>query len=226
MMLSERYRPKTWTDFVGQPVIPEIQAACGDSWLFDGGGERWLFESDGIAGCGKTSAAYVTARALGCADFDILKLDSRSTTVADLRALEGSMRCYGFGPVGRKAYIIDEIHHLSRDCQRMLLSLLESLPSHVIVIGTTTSVTWADEVDGLFSRWRRFIFRKPSAKAVAEHLARIACDLDLAVPDGFNILNYVQGKLRHTPMDGNNIRAAIDGLPDALRRFGGVAVAA
>ena len=71
-MLSEKYRPKVWTDFVGQPAIAEIQAACTDSWLFDGGGERWLFESDGIAGCGKTSAAYVTAWALGCADYDIL----------------------------------------------------------------------------------------------------------------------------------------------------------
>ena len=63
-MLSERYRPKTWDDFVGQPIIDEIREACADDWLFDGCGERWLFESDGIAGCGKTSAAYVTARAL------------------------------------------------------------------------------------------------------------------------------------------------------------------
>ncbi|MHC4065946.1 MAG: hypothetical protein ACYSUI_15805, partial [Planctomycetota bacterium] len=67
-MLSERYRPTSWSDFVGQPAIDEIRDACGDSWLFDGCGERWLFESDGYAGCGKTSAAYVAARALGCAD--------------------------------------------------------------------------------------------------------------------------------------------------------------
>ena len=25
MMLSERYRPKTWTDFVGQPIIEDIE---------------------------------------------------------------------------------------------------------------------------------------------------------------------------------------------------------
>ncbi|GAF86894.1 unnamed protein product, partial [marine sediment metagenome] len=49
-MLSERYRPQTWDDFVGQPIIDEIIEACGDSWLFDGCGERWLFESDSIAG--------------------------------------------------------------------------------------------------------------------------------------------------------------------------------
>ena len=106
-MLSERYRPKCWDDFVGQPVIDEIREACGDSWLFDGCGERWLFESDGIAGCGKTSAAFVTARALGCADYDIERIDSRSCCVADLRSLETRMRQYGWGESGRRAFIID-----------------------------------------------------------------------------------------------------------------------
>ncbi|MEK6677732.1 MAG: hypothetical protein AABZ47_19020 [Planctomycetota bacterium] len=80
-MLSERYRPKGFDEFVGQPVIDDIREACGNSWLFEGCGERWLFESDGIAGCGKTSAAYVTARALGCDDLSALRIDSRSCTV-------------------------------------------------------------------------------------------------------------------------------------------------
>ncbi len=90
-MLSERYRPQAWDDFVGQPIIDDIREACADSWLFDGCGERWLFESDGIAGCGKTSAAYVAARALGCGDFAIERIDSRACTVADLRDLSGRM---------------------------------------------------------------------------------------------------------------------------------------
>ena len=219
-MLSERYRPKTWDDFIGQPVIDEIREACGDSWLFDGCGERWLLESDGIAGCGKTSAAYVTARALGCTDFTIERIDSRACSVADLRALDGYMRSYGMGSVnGRRCFIIDEIQHLNRDCLRLLLGLLENLPSHVMFIGTTTSVTWADDVDGLFSRWRRFRFRKPSAPEIAKHLERIAQQNALPIPDGFRFLAYVQGK--YTDVGGNNIRACIDQLPDALRRFKG-----
>jgi len=194
-MLSERYRPKTWDDFVGQPIIDEIREACGDPWLFEGGGERWLFEgggerwlfeSDGIAGCGKTSAAYVTGRALGCSDFAIERIDSRSAIISDLRALESNMRIFGWGGNARRCFIIDEIQHLNRDCQRMLLGLLENLPNHVIVIGTTTSTTWADEVDGLYSRWRRFRFRKPDARAVAEHLERIAVALGRQV--GANVL--------------------------------------
>ena len=217
-MLSERYRPKTWDDFIGQPVIDEIREACGDSWLFDGCGERFLFESDGIAGCGKTSAAYVTARALGCDDFAIERIDSRACSVADFRALDGHMRSYGMGSGnGRRCFVIDEIQHLNRDCQRMLLGILENLPNHVIVIGTTTSLTWADDVDGLFSRWRRFRFRKPSASAIAKHVERIARENGLPIPDGFRFLAYVQGK--YTDVGGNNIRAAIDQLPDALRRF-------
>jgi len=217
-MLSERYRPKTWDGFVGQPAIDEIREACGDSWLFEGCGERWLFESDGLAGCGKTSSAYVTAHALDVLDFDIERIDSRAATIADFRALESRMRCYGFGPSGRRCYIIDEIQHLNKDCLRMLLGLLENLPKHVLVIGTTTSITWADDVDGLYSRWRRFRFRKPDARAVAEHLERIARDLALPVPDGFRMLSYVQGKYNGRS-NGNNLRDLVDGLPDTLRRF-------
>ncbi len=223
-MLSERYRPQTWDDFIGQPIIDDIRDACGDSWLFDGCGERWLFESDGIAGCGKTSAAYVTARALGCDDFAVERIDSRAASVADLRELDSRMQAYGFGGNGRRCFIIDEIQHLSRDCQRMLLGILENLPNHVIVIATTTSVNWADDVDGLYSRWRRFRFRKPSAQAVATHVERIARDVSLPIPDGFRWLSYVQGKCG-VEIGGNNVRAAIDLLPDVLRRFKAKSVA-
>ena len=224
-MLSERYRPKTWADFVAQPIFAEIEQACGDDWLFDGCGERWLFESDGIAGCGKTSAAYVAARALGCSDFAIERIDSRASTVADLRELSTSMHTYGCGGNGRKCYVIDEIQHLNRDCLRMLLGLLENLPKHVIVIGTTTSTNWADDVDGLYSRWRRFRFRKPNASEIASHLERIAGDLSLPIPVGFRFISYVQGKCG-TDLRGNNIRDCIDQLPDALRRYTGKGQAA
>ena len=224
-MLSERYRPQKWADFVGQPIIAEIEPACIDPWLFDGCGERWLFESDGIAGCGKTSAAYVAARELGCSDFAIERIDSRACTVQDLRELSTSMQFYGFGGNARKCYVIDEIQHLSRDCLRMLLGLLENLPAHVMVIGTTTSINWADDVDGLYSRWRRFRFRKPNAAEIAKHLERIAGDLGLPIPVGFRFISYVQGKCG-TELRGNNIRDCIDQLPDALRRYTGKGQAA
>lgn len=221
-MLSERYRPKAWSDFVGQPIIDDIATACGDDWLFDGCGERWLYESDGHAGCGKTSAAHVTGLVLGCSDFAIDRIDSRAVTIADFRSIEGSMRTYGFGGNGRKCYILDEIQHLNGSCLRYLLGMLENLPEHVIIVATTTSITWADEVDGLFSRWRRFRFKKPDGKSVADHLERIAREQSLAIPAGFRFLAYVQGKCG-TDLKGNNVRDCIDQLPDTLRRYKGKA---
>ena len=127
--------------------------------------------------------------------------------------------CY-YGMGGRRCFVIDEIQHLNPACQRMLLGLLENLPDHVIVIGTTTSIDWAGDIDGLFSRWRRFRFKKPSAPAIAEHLERIASEQSLTIPAGFRFLRFVQDRT------GNNLRDCIDQLPDALRRFKGPKAAA
>ena len=33
-MLSERYRPKIWADFVAQPITTDIESACNDQWIF------------------------------------------------------------------------------------------------------------------------------------------------------------------------------------------------
>lgn len=70
----------------------------------------------------------------------------------------------------------------------------------------------------MFSRWRRFRFRKPGAPAIAALLERIAREQNLPIPDGFRFLSYVQGKYG-VDVGGNNMRACIDQLPDALRRF-------
>jgi replication-associated recombination protein RarA len=217
-MLSELYRPKTWDEFVGQPAIEDIEEACGDSWLFKGCGERWLFESDGLAGCGKTSAAYVAGRALGCDDFAIERIDSRSASLADFRELADRMSLYGWGGNGRRCFIIDEIHHLTKDCTKMLLGILENLPDHVIAIGTTTSLTWADEVDGLYSRWRKFRFTKLDSQAVADYLTRLARKIGMPFPRGHRVLSYVHHKV-HGQSGENNMRELIDGLPDLLRKL-------
>ena len=61
-------------------------------------------ESDGVAGCGKTSAAYVAALELGCSDFATERIDRRACTVADLRDLSGRMMLYGPGGKGPSVF--------------------------------------------------------------------------------------------------------------------------
>ncbi len=55
---------------------------------------------------------------------------------------------------------------------------------------------------------------------MAEHLERIAGEVGLPIPEGFQFLSYIQGKCGVQPC-GNNIRACIDRLPDTLRRYKG-----
>ena len=212
-MLSEKHRPREWADFIGQDETIGLLQAHLDSPDFAAyGGERILLESDGIAGCGKTSAAFVIANHLGVDRYNVERIDSRAVGVADLKDIEGGMEYFGWGSSGRKLFILDEIQHLNRECLKFLLGLLERLPSHVVIVATTTSTTWADEIDGLYSRWARFRFTKPPAKAIAAHCERIAKLEGLPTPEGFNWLRYVQN------LTGNNVRDCLDQLPAALRK--------
>ena len=212
-MLSEKHRPTTWGQFIGQDAAIELLQAHLDSPDFGKyGGERILIESAGIAGIGKTSSAFAIANHLNIDRYNVERIDSRATGISDLREIERGMEYFGWGASGRKLYVLDEIQDLNRECLKYLLGMLERLPNHVVIVATTTSTNWADDIDGLYSRWSRFRFRKPDAKTVAKHCEKIAETEGLLVPDGFNWLRYVQD------LGGNNIRDAIDQLPTALRR--------
>ncbi len=212
-MLSEKHRPTTWDQFIGQDAAIELLRTHLDSPDFGKyGGERILIESDGIAGCGKTSAAFAMATHLGIDTYNVERIDSRATGIADLREIEKGMEYFGWGASGRKLYVLDEIQDLNRECLKYLLGLLERLPNHVVIVATTTSVSWADEIDGLYSRWSRFRFRKPDAKAIAKHLETVAKSEGMPVPPDFNWLRYVQD------IGGGNIRDCLDQLPATLRK--------
>jgi hypothetical protein len=57
--------------------------------------------------------------------------------VSDLIRIEREMQCSAWGKGGR-AYIINEAHGLRKPVIRQMLTLLERLPAHVVVVFTTT----------------------------------------------------------------------------------------
>jgi DNA polymerase-3 subunit gamma/tau len=87
---------------------------------------------------------------------------------------------YGLGGSGRKVYLIDEIHTITGRAADRLLSVLESIPPHVVVVGTTTETGWTDGI--LLSRWVRMDLGKPSSAEVAAHLAKVAETEGLPIP--------------------------------------------
>jgi len=146
MMLSEKYRPATWSDVVGQDAavkkIREIVAR--DGW----GKSFWFFI--GKSGVGKTALANLLAlegaspeAVDGSYDTPITAGDE--TSPAFFRAWAKKASQYGWGKGGR-ALIINEVHGLPAHSIRELKGFLEGLRSHWCVIFTSTPT----EMGGLF----------------------------------------------------------------------------
>lgn len=130
--LFEQYRPKAWSEVVGQDKAVQTCQALAARGL--GGRAVWI---EGKSGTGKTTIARLLAGEL--ADpFNVEELDAGTLTPARLSEIERGMSYYGFGERSGRVYIVNEAHGLRRDTIRQLLVLLERLPSHVLVVFTTT----------------------------------------------------------------------------------------
>jgi DNA polymerase-3 subunit gamma/tau len=121
--LTEQYRPRAWSDVVGQDkVVQRIQALRKRGLA---GRAYWL---SGQSGTGKTTIARLLAAEVAD-DFQIQEVDAASLTVNQLKDLEREMQVHGWGKGGR-AYLVNEAHALRKDVIRQLLVLLERIPSH------------------------------------------------------------------------------------------------
>jgi len=130
--LYEKYRPQTFEQVVGQDkAIRQIRLAGRTGF---GGKALWV---SGPSGTGKTTLARIIAREIAD-DFCIEEYDSADKlTAEELRKIDDQIGMYGWGCGGR-AIIVNEAHGLRAPIVRQLLGLLERLPSHVVMIFTTT----------------------------------------------------------------------------------------
>jgi len=211
-MLAEKYRPRCFAEVIGHDKV-----ITGLRWYLDqptGSGKAFLLT--GPSGIGKTTLAECCAEYWGIPAWSRIKIESAEADVDRLRELSSDMLIYGHGRDGRKLYLIDEIHTITGRAADRLLSLLESLPRHVLLVGTTTESDWTGQT--LFSRWTRFDLGKVPSALVAKHLERVAQAEGLPVPDDAKWADKL------VKYHGVNIRDQINQLP--ARLFGGVGVAA
>lgn len=175
--LYRQYRPRTFSDLVGQTVIVQtLQNALKEDKV----GHAYLFA--GPRGTGKTSVAKIFAREIEGMPpdqdeekaADIVEIDAASNNgVDEIRNLRDSAN---YAPIEYpfKIYIIDEVHMLSNGAFNALLKTIEEPPAQIKFILATTEPQKIPAT--ILSRVQRFDFRRIDPKEIAARLEFVLKD--------------------------------------------------
>lgn len=194
MTLALEYRPRTFSDLVGQrPVRVVLEAMVGKGKV----PPALLFS--GVRGTGKTTTARILAAALNCSgegapcgvcpscfavargvSSDVIEVDAASNgLVADIRRLNETV-LYATGGEWR-VVLLDEAHSMSREAFNALLKTLEEPPEQTVFVLLTTEP--GRILETVVSRCMTFEFRKIPAAEIVERLRFITSDAGLEACD-------------------------------------------
>ena len=196
-VLYRKYRPRTFSDVVGQPQVTitlknELKAGrINHAYLFTG-----------TRGTGKTSCAKILSKAVNCLNpkdgepcceceicrgidsgeiFDVVEMDAASNRrIDDIREISEKVT---FTPEKGKyrVFIIDEVHMLTSEAFNALLKTLEEPPSHVMFILATTEVHKLPAT--ILSRCQRFDFHRINAQDMAARIKFVAANEGAEITD-------------------------------------------
>ena len=187
-VLYRKYRPKVFSDVVGQEHITSTLSKEIETGKIS---HAYLFT--GSRGTGKTTCAKILSKAVNClnpingnpcneceickgldsgAILDVVEIDAASNNgVENIRDIRDEIN---FTPASCKyrVYIIDEVHMLSIGAFNALLKTLEEPPAHVKFILATTEVHKLPVT--IVSRCQRFDFKRVSSDAMKQRMQYIA----------------------------------------------------
>ena len=195
--LYRTWRPKTFTDLVGQDAVVRTLSSALESGRL---AHAYLFS--GPRGSGKTSAAKILARCINCVngptatpdntcDFcvsilngtalDVLEIDAASNRgIDEIRALRDAVK---FAPsvMRNKVYIVDEAHMLTKEGANAFLKTLEEPPAHAVFILATTEPEKLPPT--ILSRCQRYAFRRIAIPVMIERMREISAGEGIAIDD-------------------------------------------
>ena len=204
-VIARKWRPQTFEEVTGQEHITQtLRNALAHDRLH----HAYLFS--GARGVGKTTTARLLAKALNChktdkpnlspcrsddpdacsscvevsesRSMDVLEIDAASHTgIDDVRGT--ILENINTNPVRDrfKAFIIDEVHQLSKPAFNALLKTLEEPPSNVVFVMATTELHKVPET--IRSRCQEFDFRTIPLQKIFDRLKIIAKAEKVAIDD-------------------------------------------
>ena len=188
-VLALKYRPKTFSDLIGQDIMTETIV---NSIKMNKVPNAYLFS--GIRGVGKTTTARIVAKSLNCKNgienlcqdemcehcsdisnsnhIDVLEMDAASKTgIDDVRDLIEFSK-YGPSVAKFKIFILDEVHMLSKQAFNGLLKTLEEPPAYLKFIFATTEIKKVPVT--VVSRCQRFDLTRIKSDLLLNFLKKIS----------------------------------------------------
>ncbi len=208
MRLYDKYRPRTLSDIVGQPVIRTLQVFAREPY-------QRSFLLEGPKGTGKTSAAFALATEMGCHDDDVILRMGSELSVDELRYLWNGHLRYRPRNVGTlKLLILEEFESLSPQAQVFLKTGLDrEFPPSTAVVATSNDTSKINKI--VLERFKRLTFTAGAsfAKAAAARLAQIwawetANMGSQPLPSGYANWGW--------DVEEYSLRRALDAMQDAL----------
>ena len=190
LVLARKYRPKTFTQLVGQShVVQALTNALRSQRLH----HAYLFT--GTRGVGKTTVSRILAKSLNCETgitdepcgvcsacvdidagrfVDYTELDAASNRGVD--EVQQLLEQAAYKPVqGRfKVFMIDEVHMLSNTAFNAMLKTLEEPPEYLKFVLATTDPHKVPVT--VLSRCLQFNLRPMAPETIVEHLTQVLCD--------------------------------------------------
>lgn len=132
-MLTTKYRPKTFDEFIGNSVAVKALKK-----VLDSGNIPHAFLISGPSGCGKTTLARIIKKAVECDDAAFVELNGSSERGIDV--IRNIVSSLSYAPISGKSKVvfIDEAHQLTKEAQEALLKSTEDPPAHTYWIFCTT----------------------------------------------------------------------------------------